>query len=220
MSDVTMPLDRVQTIVEHLLMDGSRMGLILGDELNVAMGASARRRAAREAEEGPTYHGIVRYTHVRCGYTTRVRSEMEILNDGDPACPACSGECNPEDCSPWPCRWPYGEMVWENSDGTIVETYSDGRELKRHQRVFTHVKVYKAWTNDPDNGEWWVQPQPNTGDLDDDHTVGFETYQQALDALPTIADTIVTLGAPDGIAFRDRNDPIYQTTTPKEGLRF
>lgn len=278
MGNVTMPLDRVQTIVEHLFMDGSRMGLILGDELNVAMGASARRRAAREAhregeylvkweinveadtprdaavkalaiqrnrestavvfdvggetidlfpedgegedEEGPTYHGIVRYTHVRCGYTTRVRSEMEILNDGDPACPACSGECNPEDCSPWPCRWPYGEMVWENSDGTIVETYPDGRELKRHQRVFTHVKVYKAWTNDPDNGEWWVQPQPNTGDLDDDHTVRFETYQQALDALPTIADTIVTLGAPDGIAFRDRNDPIYQTTTPKEGLRF
>ena len=49
--DVTMPLalDRVQAIVEHLLMDGSRMGLILGDELNTAMGASARRRAARAA---------------------------------------------------------------------------------------------------------------------------------------------------------------------------
>lgn len=53
MGDVTMPLDRVQTIVEHLIMDGSRMGLILGDELNVAMGASARRRAARAAADRP-----------------------------------------------------------------------------------------------------------------------------------------------------------------------
>lgn len=50
---VTMPLDRVQIIVEHLLKDGSREGLILGDELNVAMGASARRRAARAAVSPP-----------------------------------------------------------------------------------------------------------------------------------------------------------------------
>lgn len=44
---VQMPLtlDRVQVIVEHLLNDGTREGLILGDELNRAMGASARRRA-------------------------------------------------------------------------------------------------------------------------------------------------------------------------------
>jgi hypothetical protein len=49
--DMPLPLDRVQVIVEHLLEDGSRDGLILGDELNVAMGASARRRAARAAEK-------------------------------------------------------------------------------------------------------------------------------------------------------------------------
>lgn len=215
-----MPLDRVQVIVEHLIMDGSREGLILGDELNVAMGASARRRAAREAEEGPTYHGIVRYTHVRCGYTTRVRSEMEILNDGDPACPACSEKCNPEDCSPWPCRWPYGEMVWENSDGTMVETYHVGQELTRWQPVRTHVQIYKSWVNGP---EWWVVPRPNTGDLDDNLIVGFDTYQEALDAvtsgeMPALLSELCP--ANDGIAWRDRNDPIYQTTTPKEGLRF
>ena len=60
-----MPLDRVQVIVEHLLNDGSRDGLILGDELNVAMGASARRRdpaahhheawQIRESAKGGTY---------------------------------------------------------------------------------------------------------------------------------------------------------------------
>lgn len=44
-------LDRVNAIVEHLLSDGSREGLILADELNVAMGASARRRAEREQKE-------------------------------------------------------------------------------------------------------------------------------------------------------------------------
>lgn len=177
-----------------------------------------------EAEEGPTYHGIVRYTHVRCGYTTRVRSEMEILNDGDPACPACSGECNPEDCFPWPCRWPYGEMVWENSDGTMVETYHDGQELTRWQPVRTHVQIYKSWVNGP---EWWVVPRPNTGDLDDNLIVGFDTHQQALDALPNLRSTFADLYGPPveggivgGIAWRDRNDPIYQTTTPKEGLRF
>jgi hypothetical protein len=275
----TMPLDRVNVIVEHLIMDGSREGIILGDELNVAMGASARRRAAREAglhdgeylvkweinvsadtprdaavkaleiqrnpdssavvfevdgetidlfpddgedEEGPTYHGIVRYTHVRCGYTTRVRSEMEMLNDGDPACPVCSEECNPEDCSPWPCRWPYGEMVWENGDGTIVETYSNGGEVTRRQPVRTHVQIYKSWINGP---EWWIVPRPNTGDVDgsDNLIVGFDTYQEALDAvtsgeMPALLSELCP--ANDGIAWRDRNDPIYQITTPKEGLRF
>ncbi|TXH09347.1 MAG: hypothetical protein E6R04_08325 [Spirochaetes bacterium] len=278
MGDVTMPLDRVQTIVEHLIMDGSRMGLILGDELNVAMGASARRRAAREAglhdgdhtfrvtvsgctaaqaeqvmaerlghdedygfdyhvgwqhhvepepgplddedgEEGPTYHGIVRYTHVRCGYTTRKRSEMELLNDGDPACPQCSDAC-PEGCGQQPgCIAPYGQMVWENADGTIVETYHDGRELRLHQPVRTHVQIYKSWVNGP---EWWVVPRPNTGDIDgsDNLIVGFDTYQQALDAIPKLPEVFATCAGPDGIAWRDRNDPIYQTTTPKEGLRF
>ena len=165
-------------------------------------------------------HGIVRYTHVRCGYTTRVRSEMEILNDLDPACPVCSAECNPEDCSPWPCTWPYGEMVWENGDGTIVETYHDGQELTRRQPVRTHVQIYKSWVNGP---EWWVVPRPNTGDLDDNLIVGFDTYQEALDAvtsgeMPALLSELCP--ADDGIAWRDRNDPIYQTTTPKEGLRF
>ena len=46
-----LPLDRVQVIVGHLLNDGSREGLILGNELNTAMGASARRRAEREQKE-------------------------------------------------------------------------------------------------------------------------------------------------------------------------
>lgn len=54
MADTTqwpLPLDRVQVIVDHLVNDGTREGLILGDELNVAMGASARRRAQREQKE-------------------------------------------------------------------------------------------------------------------------------------------------------------------------
>ena len=46
-----LPLGRVQDIVEHLLNDGSRDGIILGDELNTAMGASARRRAERKQKE-------------------------------------------------------------------------------------------------------------------------------------------------------------------------
>ena len=54
MADTTqwpLPLDRVQVIVDHLVNDGTREGIILGDELNVAMGASARRRAQREQKE-------------------------------------------------------------------------------------------------------------------------------------------------------------------------
>lgn len=49
MSDDGFPLslDRVQAIVRHLFDDGTREGLLLGNELNTAMGASARRRAAR-----------------------------------------------------------------------------------------------------------------------------------------------------------------------------
>jgi hypothetical protein len=261
-----------------------------GDELNVAMGASARRRAAREAglhdgeylvkweinidadspreaavkaleiqrnpestatcftvgdefidlfpddgedEEGPTYHGIVRYTHVRCGYTTRKRSEMEILNDLDPACPWCSEVCrmsaNVEDHTD--CTHPYGEIVWEQADGTMMLTVSELTptsggcfEVVRRQPVRTHVQVYKSWVNGP---EWWVVPRPNTGDIDgsDNLIVGFDTYQQALTA---VSDPVLglhstfndLLGTPDGIAWRDRNDPIYQTTTPREGLRF
>ena len=39
-------LEQVHAIVDYLLGDGSRDGLIHGDTLNRAMGASARRRAA------------------------------------------------------------------------------------------------------------------------------------------------------------------------------
>lgn len=46
-----LPLDRVQVIVEHLLNDDTRKGLLLANELNAAMGASARRRAEREQKE-------------------------------------------------------------------------------------------------------------------------------------------------------------------------
>ena len=48
-AEMPLTLDRVQDIVEHLIMDGTRDGLLLGDELNRAMGASARRRLARDA---------------------------------------------------------------------------------------------------------------------------------------------------------------------------
>lgn len=46
-----MPLSLMETqqIVEHLMKDGTRSGLILADRLNSAMGASARRRIARHA---------------------------------------------------------------------------------------------------------------------------------------------------------------------------
>ena len=46
--DWPLTLREVGEIVEHLLNDGSRDGLILGDRLNTKMGASARRRALRE----------------------------------------------------------------------------------------------------------------------------------------------------------------------------
>lgn len=42
-------LQDTQRIVEHLMRDGTRQGLILADRLNSAMGAGARRRAEREA---------------------------------------------------------------------------------------------------------------------------------------------------------------------------
>lgn len=45
-------LERTQKIVEHLLNDGTLEGLILGNELNTAMGASARRRAERGDKKG------------------------------------------------------------------------------------------------------------------------------------------------------------------------
>lgn len=150
---------------------------------------------------------IVRATHVHCGTTFTDPFTLEVLNDLDVRCPHCSEECEDGECRPIPCRIPYGTMVWEHRDGTLWETQAnaDG-EVIRHQRVFTHVKVYKSWVN---GAEWWIQPQPNTGDLDDDHTVGFDTYEHALAALPTITNTIVALGAPEGIAFRPRTVPIY-----------
>ena len=45
-------LEQVHAIVDYLLGDGSRDGLIHGDTLNRAMGASARRRAALATGEG------------------------------------------------------------------------------------------------------------------------------------------------------------------------
>jgi hypothetical protein len=164
----------------------------------------------RSEEEGPTYHGIVRYTHVRCGFTTRVRGEMEILNDLDAACPRCS-ETDPG----FPSDAAYGVMVWEQADGTIFETESNGQELVRWQPVRTHVDIYKSWVNGP---EWWIVPRPNTGDIDgsDNLIVGYDTFEQALDALPNLRSTFNDLSAPAGIAWRDRHDPMYQLTPPKE----
>lgn len=166
-----------------------------------------------EDEEGPTYHGIVRYTHVHCGYTTRKRSEMEILNDGDPACPKCSDNSSPRGIP----DYAYGAIVWEMADGTLVETYSNGQELTRWQPVRTHVDIYKSWVNGP---EWWIVPRPNTGDIDgsDNLIVGFDTYQQALDAvtsgeMPALFNELCTDA--DGIAWRDRNDPTYQITAAR-----
>lgn len=173
----------------------------------------------RAEEEGATYHGIVRYTHVRCGYTTRIRGEMELLNDLDPACPKCSETCrtaghaSDENEPTWPCNEAYGAMVWEQADGTIFETYSNGSELVRHQQVCTHVHVYKSWVNGP---EWWVRPEPNTGDMDDNLIIGFDTYRQAIEALPDQRSIFDSLAPPDGIAWRDRRNPIYQLTPPKE----
>ena len=45
-------LEQVHAIVDYLLGDGSRDGLIHGDTLNRAMGASARRRAALAVTAG------------------------------------------------------------------------------------------------------------------------------------------------------------------------
>ena len=45
-------LEQVHAIVDYLLGDGSRDGLIHGDTLNRAMGASARRRAALAGTTG------------------------------------------------------------------------------------------------------------------------------------------------------------------------
>jgi hypothetical protein len=177
----------------------------------------------RFEEEGPTYHGIVRYTHVRCGFTTRVRGEMEILNDLDAACPRCSAYCREEDCrfegcdGDGTCPIPYGTILWEQADGTIFETFSEdighGYEVTLHRQVCTHIHIYKSWVNGP---EWWVRPEPTTGDMDDNLIVGFDTYQQALDALPNLRSTLDDCAAPAGIAWRDRHDPMYQLTPPKE----
>lgn len=42
-------LEQVQSIVKHLFEDGTREGLLYGDALNKAMGASARRRAGEQS---------------------------------------------------------------------------------------------------------------------------------------------------------------------------
>lgn len=78
MADTTqwpLPLDRVQAIVEHLVNDGSREGLILGDELNVAMGASARRRSQCK-------HSVIR----KVTFTTPIPNAYVCADDAHPVC--------------------------------------------------------------------------------------------------------------------------------------
>lgn len=225
-ADFPLPLDRVQAIVEHLLMDGTRDGLILGDELNRAMGASARRRAEREAEdtdllrsEDDPHPIIKRVTHVRCGTTFTDPFTIDVMNEQDVACPKCSEVCgaNHADCEEGiDCNEPYGDVVWEHRDGTLWLTTSSGGELVFHRPIRTHVDIYKSWVNGP---EWWIVPRPNTGDIDgsDNLIVGFDTYEQALAAIngkhgglrATFAELCTER---DGIAWRDRRNPIYQPT--------
>lgn len=159
-------------------------------------------------------HAIIkRATHVPCGATFTDPFTLDVLNEMDVACPKCQEECAVVDCNV--CKAPYGVMVWEHRDGTLWETESNGDEVIRHQRVFTHCVIYKSWVNGP---EWWVRPEPNTGDLDDDHTVGFDHYWQARAALGGVAQIITEIapGGPDSIVWRDRNNPIYQLTPPEE----
>ena len=44
---VTMSMEDLDPIIEHLITDGTRMGLIHGDNLNRQMGRSARRAALK-----------------------------------------------------------------------------------------------------------------------------------------------------------------------------
>lgn len=46
-------LDLLNQVVEHLMHDGTRNGLILANELNMALGASARRNAMRDDAPAP-----------------------------------------------------------------------------------------------------------------------------------------------------------------------
>lgn len=59
MAEWPLSLDKVNEIVVHLIEDGTREGLILGNDLNVAMGASARRRKEREENDPLTCQGIL-----------------------------------------------------------------------------------------------------------------------------------------------------------------
>lgn len=61
-----MSLEDVQRIVQHLLSDGTQDGLILGNLLNTAMGASARRRRARLADGGDWCEPCAKSLHGSC----------------------------------------------------------------------------------------------------------------------------------------------------------
>lgn len=47
-TEMPLSLEETQQVVEHLIHDGTREGLILGNLVNTKMGASARRRAEKE----------------------------------------------------------------------------------------------------------------------------------------------------------------------------
>ena len=52
--DEALPLETLDAIVEHLMADGTRAGLIHANTLNQAFGRSARRRAAQIITEEPS----------------------------------------------------------------------------------------------------------------------------------------------------------------------
>lgn len=172
-----------------------------------------------ERSEDDPHPVIERVTHVRCGTTFTDPFTLDVMNEQDSACPVCCEIGVPN----FPPPEAYGELVWEHRDGTLWLTESeDDGEMVKHQPIRTHVQVYKSWTNDPDNGEWWVVPRPNTGDIDgsDNLIVGFDTFEQALAA---VSDPVLGLHStfndllgpafPSGVAWRDRSNPIYQPTS-------
>jgi len=59
MTDFPLTLDQVNQVVEHLMHDGTRDGLILANEVNVALGASARRRANTPNARAEAYTAAV-----------------------------------------------------------------------------------------------------------------------------------------------------------------
>ena len=71
-------LEDTQEIVAHLLNDGSREGLILGDRLNTAMGASARRMAER-TDQTPVQFVIQR--QLICDCCGRAEAKLPYHHD-------------------------------------------------------------------------------------------------------------------------------------------